>query len=344
MPAASLAGPEPGTMSGPDEFGAALRRATGLRVVHGEPLARHTSLGIGGPADYFVSVPAVEPLIAAVRTARRYGVPYLVIGNGSNLLVTDAGVRGLVINNRADDARVIRLDATGAELPPERAGEAVAGLWQVDAGALFPTLARRTVDAGWSGLEWGQSVPGTIGGGVVSNAGAHGGDLAGCLTRIWVLTPEDKVEEWPAARLALGYRTSIFTAHGGRARRVPGAAPVILRVEVRLRPGDPATGRRLMTEYLTQRRRTQPQGRSAGSTFKNPLPDYAGRLLEAAGMKGRQRGQAQFSPLHANFMMNLGGARAADVLALLALARERVREMSGVELETELEIVGEEDP
>ena len=99
-----------------------------------------------------------------------------------------------------------------------------------------------------------------------------------------------------------------------------------------------------MAEYLAQRRRTQPQGRSAGSTFKNPLPDYAGRLLEAAGMKGRQRGQAQFSPLHANFMMNLGGARAADVLALLALARERVREMSGVELETELEIVGEEDP
>ena len=319
-----------------------LEEATGQRVIWGEPLAKHTSLGIGGPADYFVVAPTVAAVVAAVRTARARGVPHLVIGNGSNLLVADGGVRGLVIKNRADAVRMVPLDAEDQELPPERAGEAVASLWQADAGVLFPTLARQTVDAGGTGLEWGQSVPGTLGGGVVSNAGAHGGDLREVLTRIWVLAADGVLEAWPADRLALGYRTSIFKAHGGLARRALDPSPVILRVELRLRPGDPATGRARMAGYLAERRRSQPQGRSAGSTFKNPLPDYAGQLVEAAGLKGARQGQAQFSPKHANFMMNLGGARAQEVLALINLARVRVREMSGVSLETELEMVGEE--
>src|SRR5215212_75871 len=325
-----------------DAFVRELETATGQRVIRGERLARHTSLGVGGPADLFLVAPTVDALVAAVRTARAAGVPALVIGNGSNLLVTDAGGRGLVIKNRADAVRLIPLDAADQELPPDRARQAVAGLWQADAGVLFPTLARQTVDAGWTGLEWGQSVPGTVGGGVVSNAGAHGSDLKASLTRIWVLTEEDTIEEWAAGRLALGYRTSIFKAHGGLARRDLGPGPVILRVELRLHPGDPVTGRARMAGYLTERRRSQPQGRSAGSTFKNPLPDYAGRLLEVAGLKGARRGQAQFSPKHANFMMNLGGARAQDVLDLIALARAQVQATSGVTLETELEVVGEE--
>jgi len=212
----------------------------------------------------------------------------------------------------------------------------------VDAGVLFPTLARATVDAGWTGLEWGQSVPGTIGGGVVSNAGAHGSDLHAVLTRIWVLTVAGAVDEWPAERLALGYRTSIFKAHGALAQRSLEPLPIILRAELRLTRGDQAQGRALMQGYLAERRRTQPQGRSAGSTFKNPLPRYAGQLLEAAGMKGAREGRAQFSPLHANFMMNLGGARASEVMHLIDQARTRVREMSGVALETELEMVREE--
>jgi UDP-N-acetylmuramate dehydrogenase len=224
----------------------------------------------------------------------------------------------------------------------EQADQAVSSLWQVDAGVLFPTLARATVDAGWTGLEWGQSVPGTVGGGVVSNAGAHGSDLRAVLTRIWVLTAEGAVEAWPAERLALDYRTSIFKAHGALAQRSLEPGPVILRAELRLVPGDPAQGRALMQGYLAERRRTQPQGRSAGSTFKNPLPQYAGQLLEAAGMKGARAGRAQFSPKHANFMMNLGGARASEVMYLIDQARTRVREMSGVALETELEMVGEE--
>lgn len=325
-----------------DDFVRELEEATGLTVRRSEPLARHTSLGIGGPADLFLAVPTVEALVAAVRTARARAVPYLVIGNGSNLLALDGGVRGLVIKNRADAIRMIPLDGAGRELPPDQAAHAVRSLWQVDAGVLFPTLARATVDAGWTGLEWGQSVPGTVGGGVVSNAGAHGSDLHDSLTRIWVLTTEGAMEEWPAERLALGYRTSIFKAHGGLARRSLTPGPVILRAELRLHRGDPTAGAALMAGYLAERRRTQPQGRSAGSTFKNPLPRYAGQLLEAAGMKGVREGRAQFSPLHANFMMNLGGARASEVMYLIDQARTRVREMSEVALETELEIVGEE--
>ncbi len=325
-----------------DDFVRELEEATGGPVRRGESLARHTSLGIGGPADLFLVAPTVEALVAAVQTARAAGVPFLVIGNGSNLLVRDGGVRGLVIKNRAAAMRLIPLDAEGRELPPERAGDAVSSLWQVDAGVLFPTLARATVDAGWTGVEWGQSVPGTVGGGVVSNAGAHGSDLHAVLTRIWVLTTEGAVEEWPAERLALGYRTSIFKAHGALAQRSLAPGPVILRAELRLRRGDPVQGRAAMASYLAERRRTQPQGRSAGSTFKNPLPHYAGQLLEAAGMKGAREGRAQFSPLHANFMMNLGGARASEVMCLIDQARTRVREMSGVALETELEMVGAE--
>jgi UDP-N-acetylmuramate dehydrogenase len=324
-----------------DDFVRELEEATGLPVRRGEPLARHTSLGIGGAADLFLVAPTVEVLLAAVRAAGTAGVPALVIGNGSNLLALDGGVRGLVIKNRADAVRMIPLDGDGRELPPDAADRAVSSLWQVDAGVLFPTLARATVDAGWTGLEWGQSVPGTVGGGVVSNAGAHGGDLHDSLTRIWVLTAEGAVEEWPAARLALGYRTSIFKAHGALAQRSLAAGPVILRAELRLTPGDPAVGRARMAGYLAERRQSQPQGRSAGSTFKNPLPHYAGQLLEAAGMKGARAGRAQFSPKHANFMMNLGGARASEVMSLIDQARTRVREMSGVALETELEIVGE---
>jgi UDP-N-acetylmuramate dehydrogenase len=325
-----------------DDFVRELEEATGLPVRRGESLARHTSLGIGGPADLFRVAPTVEALIAAVRAARAAGVPVLLIGNGSNLLVRDGGVRGLVIKNRADAIRLIPLDAEGRELPPERAGDAVSSLWQVDAGVLFPTLARATVDAGWTGLEWGQSVPGTVGGGVVSNAGAHGSDLRAVLTRIWVLTAEGAVEAWPAERLALGYRTSIFKAHGALAQRSLAPGPVILRAELRLLPGGPAPGRGGVVGDPGARGGTPPPRRSAGSTFKNPLPHYAGQLLEAAGMKGARAGRAQFSPKHANFMMNLGGARASEVMQLIDQARTRVREMSGVALETELEIVGEE--
>ena len=321
---------------------AELSAATGLVVSEREPMSRYTSLRIGGSADWFVTATSRDELIGAVRAARRLGVPFLVIGNGTNLLVGDGGVRGLVIRDRAQAMSRTVLTADGTPLPPEREAEGMQALWRVDAGVLWTQLARVSVAEGWLGAEWGNSIPGSVGAGVVSNAGAHGSDMAGNLCRVWVLDATDAVVAYPVAALALGYRTSRFKAQGAYARRGLSPAEIIVEVEMRLTRGTRAEGERRMREYLTHRQATQPQGKSAGSTFKNPLGDSAGQLIEAVGLKGHRIGQAQFSPRHANFVMNLGGATASDVLALLELARTRVLAQTGIALETEIEIVGEE--
>ncbi len=319
-----------------------LSAATGLDVRQHEPLSKYTSLRIGGPADYFVTATSRDELISAVRAARRLGVPFLVIGNGTNLLVADGGVRGLVIRDRAQEVSRTVLAADDLPLPPAREAEGNWSLWRVDAGVLWTQLARVSVAEGWLGAEWGNSIPGSVGAGVVSNAGAHGSDMAGNLTCVWVLDASDALVEYPVDALALGYRTSRFKAHGAYAHRALSPAEIIVEVEMRLQRGTQAEGERRMREYLTHRQATQPQGKSAGSTFKNPPGDSAGRLIEAVGLKGYRIGNAQFSPRHANFLMNLGGATAADALALLELARTRVLAQTGIALETEIEIVGEE--
>ncbi|HMA34987.1 MAG TPA: UDP-N-acetylmuramate dehydrogenase [Chloroflexia bacterium] len=311
-----------------------------VEVGQGELLSKHTSLRIGGPADYFLTTKSADQLVAAVRAAREIGLPYLVIGNGTNLLVLDGGVRGLVIHNRAHQVTRVVIDRQGAPLPAEREAEGVEALWRADGGLLWTQLARMSVAEGWIGAEWGNSIPGSVGAGVVSNAGAHGGDMAANLRRVWVLDAAGIVAEWPVERLQLGYRTSVFKAPGTYARRAL-SAPVVLRVELLLCRGTVAEGTRRMREYLAHRQLTQPQGKSAGSTFKNPPGDSAGRLIEAVGLKGYRYGNAQFSPVHANFLMNLGGATSAEVLHLLELARTRVLEQTGIALETEIEIVGE---
>jgi UDP-N-acetylmuramate dehydrogenase len=196
-----------------------------------------------------------------------------------------------------------------------------------------------TCDQGWTGLEWSNSVPGSVGGGVVSNAGAHGKEIKDDLISVRVLTAEGRIEEWPVEDLALAYRMSRFKAHGRRALSSP---EVILSAEIRLHRDTERSCEARMREFLEERQAKQPQGKSAGSTFKNPPGYSAGWLIEQVGLKGERYGQAQFSPKHANFMMNLGGATAADVLHLMSLARERVREQYGIELEPEIEFVGEE--
>ncbi|MGI8588425.1 MAG: UDP-N-acetylmuramate dehydrogenase [Chloroflexia bacterium] len=304
-------------------------------------MSKHTSLRIGGPADYFLTTKSVAELTAAVKEARETGLPYLVIGNGTNLLALDGGVRGLVIHNRASGTGRVVLGADGRPLPPERDAEGREALWWADGGVLWTQLARQTVAEGWIGAEWGNSIPGSVGAGVVSNAGAHGGDMASNLRRVWLLDAAGEVIEWPVERLDLGYRTSVFKAHGVYARRSMSPPEVVLRVEMLLCRGTREEGERRMREYLAHRQQTQPQGKSAGSTFKNPPGDSAGRLIELVGLKGYRHGGAEFSPRHANFMMNTGGATAADVLYLLELASTRVLEQTGIELETEIEIVGE---
>jgi UDP-N-acetylmuramate dehydrogenase len=272
-----------------------------------------------------VAADTTDQLVQAVLFARQNGVPYVVIGNGTNLLVSDYGIDGLVIHNKTRDISHKLIDDDTS-------------VWHVASGVLFSRLARMTCDAGSTGLEWSNSVPGSVGGGIVSNAGAHGKEIVDDLVSISVLTAEGKIEEWPASELALGYRMSRFKAHGRRAMSPP---EIVLSADITLYRDVDRSCEARMRSYLEERQAKQPQGKSAGSTFKNPAGYSAGYLVEQVGLKGERYGQAQFSPKHANFMMNLGGATAADVLHLISLAQERVREKFGIELEPEIELVGD---
>jgi UDP-N-acetylmuramate--L-alanine ligase/UDP-N-acetylenolpyruvoylglucosamine reductase len=302
-----------------------LEDATGLKAVRDEPMSKHDSLRIGGPATLFVAADTTEQLVQAVLFARDNGVPYLVIGNGTNLLVGDYGIDGLVIHNKTRDISHKSVDEDTS-------------IWHVASGVLFSRLARMTCEAGWTGLEWSNSVPGSVGGGIVSNAGAHGKEIKDDLVSISMLTAEGKIEEWSASELGLGYRMSRFKAHG---KRSMSPSEIVLSADITLYRDVDKSCEARMRSFLEERQAKQPQGKSAGSTFKNPPGYSAGYLVEQVGLKGERYGQAQFSPKHANFMMNLGGATAADVLHLMSLAQEQVREKFGIELEPEIELVGD---
>ncbi len=285
-----------------------------------QPLARYTSARIGGPADWLAVIESVAALVEAVRAAREEGVPWRVLGSGSNVLVADAGVRGLVIVNKARQV-VVR------EGPTQEV--------YAESGASLSSLARRCITRGLAGLEWAVSVPGTVGGAVVGNAGAHGGDVAGVLRSATILEPDGAVAEWPVGRFEYGYRDSFLK------RQSLHAAHVVLAATFVLAPDDAVELQERAAAYVARRKATQPAGASMGSMFKNPPGDYAGRLVEAAGLKGTQIGGAQISPLHANFFVNTGDATAADVKALIDLAREHVQRRFGVDLELEVELIGE---
>jgi UDP-N-acetylmuramate--alanine ligase len=313
-------------ISFPPDIAARLEEATGLKVVRDELMSKHDSLRIGGPASMFVTAKTMDELVRAVLFARGQGLPYLVLGNGTNLLVGDYGLDALVIHNKTNDI--------SHELRNE-----TASTWHVDSGVLFSRLARITCEAGWTGQEWASSVPGSVGGGVTSNAGAHGKELKDDLISIDVLTREGKTETWPVDALDLGYRTSRFKALGSRT--LDSDQEVVLRAHITLYKDTEHECEARMREFLQERQAKQPQGKSAGSTFKNPPGNSAGYLIEQVGLKGYRHGQAQFSPKHANFMMNLGGATADEVLYLMDLARAKVREQFAIELEPEIEFVGD---
>ena len=309
----------------PSDLALRMEEATGLKVIRDEPMSKHNSLRVGGPATMFVTARNVEELASVVLFARQQDIPHLVIGNGTNMLVGDYGINGLVIHNKAQDISHKVLDE-------------IRSIWHVASGLLFSRLARITCEQGWTGLEWSSSVPGSVGGGVVSNAGAHGKELKDDLLSIEVLVATGEREVWPVEELELSYRTSRFKAHGQRAMSPP---EVILSAEIVLHRDEAGGCEGKMRDYLEERQAKQPQGKSAGSTFKNPPGYSAGYLIEQVGLKGQRHGQAQFSPKHANFMMNLGGAAASDVQYLMSLAQEKVRAQFGIELEPEIEFVGE---
>lgn len=293
-----------------------LRTLLGDRARQNEPMFRHTTFRIGGPADLFAIVDTVEELQGVWRFCRTNGLPAKVLGGGANLLVLDHGVRGCVIK-LGRTFRQTRWEGSAA----------------VCGAADFPVrIAKRAAERGLAGMEWGAGIPGTLGGAVVMNAGTNLGSLQDVLVEVTLLTPEGEVETIPAERLGLGYRRSNLQGRDD---------VVVLTARIQLRPGDPAEIRRRMEEHLAYRNARQPiHLPNAGSIFKNPPGDFAGRLIEAVGLKGARVGDAQFSELHANFIVNLGHATAADVLELIARAKERVAERFGIALEEEVRIWG----
>ena len=282
-----------------------------------EPLNRHTSFGIGGPADLLVYPADRDDLVSLLREIKKRGLAYFILGGGSNILVSDKGVRGITVLNRA---KAIRFES-GSQ--PR--------VW-AESGVVFSNLANRCASKGLAGLEWAGTVPGTIGGAVYGNAGAFGGDMAHSLIRAELLT-EDGREQWPVEKMGYGYRTSILKRGELKA--------VVLSVELALKTATKEEVPVKIAEFSERRKTTQPPGASMGSMFKNPDGDYAGRLIEVAGLKGARIGNAEISPLHGNFFINHGKTNASDVRALIELAQRTVREKTGVELELEIELVGE---
>lgn len=294
-----------------------LQATFGERLQTNVSMARFTSARVGGPADALLIANTANDLEGILQRLWQMNVRYWVLGGGSNVLVSDAGLRGVVVINRA---RQVRFNEKTT--PPS--------VW-AESGMKFGALARQAATRGLAGLEWAAGIPGTLGGAVVGNAGAFGGDIAGNLLLAQILQPNSN-ENWPVERLEYSYRSSIL-------KRQPGQR-VVLSAILALEHSTPEEVQARMNAFSEHRHKTQPPGASMGSMFKNPPGDAAGRLIDACGLKGSQVGAAQISPLHGNFFINHGQATAAEVYALIDLARTQVAEKFGITLELEVELLG----
>ena len=293
----------------------------GDRAKRDVPLGPITTYGVGGPAALFLEHCGPDDLMLAREAVAASGVPVLIVGRGSNLLVSDRGFPGLALT-LGDDFTAIHRD-----------GEST--LVRAGGGLSLPVLARRTAALGLRGLEWAVGVPGTVGGGVRMNAGGHGSDIAATLTRAWLFDlaggPEREAGavEMAAADLDLGYRHSAV-----------GPTQVVVAAEFALAPGDRAEAEAEIAAVVTWRREHQPGGSNAGSVFANPPGDSAGRLIEAAGLKGHRRASAFVSPKHANFFQVDAGGSADDVRALIEEVRTTVEDRFGIVLTLENRLIG----
>lgn len=296
-----------------------LQRRVGVRADRNVPLAPHTTMRVGGPADLLVTVHNAFELRAALRFARSRGIAHLVLGRGSDVVIADAGVRGLVILVRADGLEV--------------AGERIVA----EAGVQMARIATRAQEAGLTGLEFGLAIPGSIGGAVWANAGAHDGEIAAVLEWADVVRADGTEVRLPASELAFDYRDS-------RLKHVPPETPpeVAVTASFGLAADDPAAIRARLDEIKAWRRAHQPLGiPSAGSVFRNPPGDSAGRLIETAGLKGHRIGGAVVSERHANWILNDRKGTATDVRLLADLVATTVRDRLGVDLVTEVEFIGD---
>jgi UDP-N-acetylmuramate dehydrogenase len=301
--------------------GTEIQRRLGVKTVRGELLARHTTMRVGGPADLFAVAHNAFELRGLVRFARARGIPFALLGRGSNLVVADAGFRGLVIQARNE----------GSRLDGER--------YLADAGVPMARAATETQLAGLTGLEYGLAIPGTVGGAVWANAGAHGSDTASVLESATVLLGDGSEVVLPVDELGFSYRHSRFkdaNAAGGP------PAEIVLAAVFRLRPADPAEIKARLDDIRRWRREHQPLGiPSAGSVFRNPPGDSAGRLIDVLGLKGYRVGGASVSEKHANFIVNDAHGTAADVRRVAEHVRSEVRARHGIDLAFEIEFAGD---
>lgn len=291
-----------------------LRGLSGMR--ENEPLGSRTSFGIGGPADFFVELGRVEAIEKVLDGCRERAIPYLLLGAGTNLLIADAGIEGLVVRVVTREHHVEGTRVRAA------------------AGLKMMRLARIAADADLSGFEFAIGVPGTVGGAVYQNAGCWGRELSEVLVEACGFMPGAGRQTWKRADLHLGYRTSAL-----RGGALKGA--LIVEATIQLQRGDGEEAKAQMAKLTRERNETQPiKTKNCGSVFKNPPGDSAGRLVQAAGLKGTREGAAVISAMHGNFIVNEGGATASDVAKLIERARAEVRRRFNIDLEPEVEMVG----
>jgi UDP-N-acetylmuramate dehydrogenase len=294
-----------------------LRIRFGDMVQQNVPLAPYTSARIGGNADALVTVNSADELEQVMQTIWQQGAYYTILGGGSNVLVSDKGTREVVVLNRAKEVRFEEGDSPA--------------VW-CESGVIFSNLANRCAAKGLSGLEWAATVPGTVGGAVYGNAGAFGGDMSQSLVWADVLTRAGR-KKMSADEMQYAYRASIFKSRNENA--------IILSALLRLKNASRDEVSAKIESFSERRKTTQPPGASMGSMFKNPAGDHAGRLIEAAGLKGTRIGNAEISAVHANFFVNHGETKASDVRALIDLAQKTVLGKFGILLELEVELIGE---
>lgn len=296
-----------------------LKGLPGLKVKLNEPLAPYTSIKIGGPVDYFLEVEDRVSLSRTLELLHRHAVPFCLLGKGSNVLVSDRGVRGAVLRLGREFNQAIWTEKNGAVV--------------VLVGAAYSVsrLVREAARRGYSGLEFAEGIPGSVGGALVMNAGAYGSEIERIVDRVEGVTARGEAVGLQRGQMLFTYRSSNLPP-----------ATIVTRVHLRLAKDQAEAVSWRVGELVARRKRSQPSGYpNSGSMFRNPPGDFAGRLIEAAGLKGKRIGRAEISERHANFILNLGGAKAEEVRGLMEMARAEVRERFGVDLEPEVRLLGE---
>jgi UDP-N-acetylmuramate dehydrogenase len=302
-----------------EELLAALSKIADVR--RDEPLSRHVTFGVGGPADLYVIASTEDELRLTYAEARSRGVPVFIFGSGSNVLVGDLGVRGVTIENRTSEVSEPAQNGTGLKV-------------RVSSGVSLATLARRMASTGYGGIEWACGIPGSVGGAVVSNAGAYDRSVKDVLKNVRIADADGSVSTVLAEDLHLDYRRSAFTENEI-------VDVILLSADLHIDEVDKDELKAKVQEFDADRKTSQPPGQNCGSVFKNPVDHPSWWYVDQVGLRGHGIGNAQFSELHTNFILNLGGATARDIVQLIEMAEERIEAQFEVDLEREVALIGE---